>query len=118
MSAKFKMTGNSDKDLFDCAYPEWQEQRESTTFWDDFTIADCFGEDAVRDTCGRCFDSWKNHFKYLTELVCVLNHKIWQHYELGDSLAPVYNELWEVTDGWAKDHLKGDELKFYLYVLD
>lgn len=38
----FGITGRSDKDLFVCFYPEWQEKRVSSTFWDDFSIADLY----------------------------------------------------------------------------
>ena len=31
-----------------------------TTFWDDFTIADLFGEHAIEDTFNRAFKEWKN----------------------------------------------------------
>ena len=48
-----------------------------TTFWQDFTIADNFGVDAVNDTYNRAFNSWKDDYRYLTELVMVLNWKIW-----------------------------------------
>ena len=74
-----------DKDMFMCAYPEWQEQRISTTFWMDFTIADHFGKNAIQDTFNRAFKEWKSNYKYLTELVGVLNHKLWQHYEVGNT---------------------------------
>jgi hypothetical protein len=66
-----------------------------TTFWQDFTMADCFGASAIRETYKRAFNDWKNNHIYLTELVMVLNHKIWQHYETNDVLARVYNELWD-----------------------
>ena len=45
-----------------------------TTFWQDFSIADNFGETAVEDTYQRVFKEWKHDYKYLTELVMVLNH--------------------------------------------
>ena len=48
-----------------------------TTFWDDFSIADRFGVSAVRDTFNRAFAEWKEDYQYLTELILVLNHKIW-----------------------------------------
>ena len=31
-----------------------------TTFWQDFTIADQFGVDAVVDTYNRVFEDWKD----------------------------------------------------------
>jgi hypothetical protein len=53
------------------AYP--YEDGFSTTFWSDFSIADPFGKDAVRDTFNRAFEEWKSDFRYLTDLVIVLN---------------------------------------------
>lgn len=52
-----------------------------TTFWNDFSVADAFGTSAVADTFKRAFEEWKGNYKYLTELVMVLNHKIWQWFE-------------------------------------
>lgn len=110
-----------DKELWSCSYPEWDAQRESTTFWEDFTIADAFGVDAIRDTYNRAFAGWKNNYKYLTELVACLNHKIWQWYEVEgqeSAKARLYSWLWVECDAWAVKHLKGDELSFYAHVLD
>ncbi len=87
-----------------------------TTFWDDFTIAEAFGGNAVRDTFNRAFDEWKGNYKYLTELVMVLNHKIWQHAD--HSLADIYNELWENAYDYGMCNLKDDELQYFLRVLD
>ena len=44
-----------------------------TTFWDDFSIADAFGKNAVEDTYDRAFREWKSNYKYLTELVMIIN---------------------------------------------
>lgn len=49
-----------------------------TTFWMDFSIADRFGIAAVKDTFKRAFKEWRTNVVYLTELVLVLNHKMWQ----------------------------------------
>ena len=48
-----------------------------TSFWSDFSIADHFGEKGIKDTFQKVFEEWKGNYKYLTELVLVLNHKIW-----------------------------------------
>ena len=90
----------------------------TTTFWTDFTIADCFGKAAIKDTFERAFKEWKDNYIYLTELVIVLNHKIWQHYERENDLAPLYNELWEKADEYACTHLKGEELSHFYRVTD
>lgn len=85
-----------------------------TTFWSDFTIADKFGIDAIKDTYKRAFKEWKENYVYLTELVIVLNYKIWEFYEKGDTeYAAVYNDLWEETNEYACTHLKGNELRFF-----
>lgn len=91
---------------------------EKTTFWSDFSIADAFGVDAVKDTYKRAFEEWKHDYVYLTELVMVLNHKIWQWYERNDELANLYNDLWMQADEWANDNLKDDELSYYYRTLD
>lgn len=50
-----------------------------TTFWQDFSIADMYGAEAVRDTYNRAFAEWRSNTEYLCEFVFCLNHKIWQH---------------------------------------
>lgn len=89
-----------------------------TTFWNDFSIADRFGLAAINDTYKRAFKEWKNDYMYLTELILVLNHKIWQYYEKRPEMATLYNTLWENTDQYAKDNLKDDELSYFLRVID
>lgn len=89
-----------------------------TTFWEDFSIADKFGVSAVKDTYNRAFNEWKGNYKYLTELVLVLNHKIWQHYEKNEALANVYNDLWKKAEDYAYNNLKGEELHYYISILD
>ncbi len=92
--------------------------RVETTFWMDFSIADRFGVAAVKDTYKRAFKEWKSNVKYLTELVMVLNHKIWQHYGRDDRLARVYDELWKKADAYGSEHFKGTDAEFYFKVLD
>ena len=79
-----------------------------TTFWEDFSIADAFGESAIRDTYNRAFNEWKQNYKYLTELVMVLNWKIWQYHGKNEQIAQVYNKLWEQADLYACENLKGE----------
>ena len=91
---------------------------QKTTFWMDFSIADKFGIAAIKDTYKRAFNAWKNNHVYLTELVMVLNHKIWQWYEKSEGVAIVYNTLWEEADLWAQENLKGKELEYFYKVTD
>lgn len=89
-----------------------------TTFWSDFTIADAFGIDAIKDTFNRAFKEWKSDYIYLTELVMVLNWKIWQHYKTNELIARVYNDLWEKADAYACENLKGNELTYFYDTTD
>ena len=89
-----------------------------TSFWSDFTIADRFGVNAIKDTYKRAFNEWKDNYKYLTELVMVLNWKIWQFHEKNNQYAEVYNKLWEEADAYACNNLKGDEASYFDWTTD
>ena len=89
-----------------------------TTFWQDFTIADKFGIKAIKDTYKRSFNEWKDNYIYLTELVLVLNWKIWDWYEKDEEVARVYNDLWEKTDKYALDNLQENELNYFINTTD
>ena len=89
-----------------------------TTFWEDFSIAEAFGINAIRDTFERAFSEWRENYKYLTELIMVLNHKIWQWYEKNKSLANLYNDIYNIADGYAIENLKDEELNYFYSVTD
>ena len=92
---------------------------EKTTFWLDFSIADGFGESAVRDTYERAFNEWKSDIRYMTALCIVLNHKIWQLYQTHEKLARVYDELWKKCDGFILDGEEvGDDYKYRNFTED
>ena len=104
-------------------FPQWPiteltGYEPKTTFWLDFTIADALGADAVKDTYNRAFDEWKTNHVYLTELVIVLNWKIWQHHETNEPLAKIYNDLWTIADAWARENLTGAELEYFYQMTD
>lgn len=89
-----------------------------TTFWQDFTIAEVFGEKAIEDTFNRAFNEWKTNYKYLTELVLVLNHKIWKFYKTNNDMAKLYDKLWHKADLYATSELKGEGLDYFYRVTD
>lgn len=94
------------------------EERVSTTFWMDFSIADAFGVDAIQDTFNRAFEGWKSNYKYLTELAMVLNHKCCDWYEKNNTYSELYSDLYYQVRDYAYDNLKGEELDFYYRVTD
>ena len=89
-----------------------------TTFYEDFSIADKFGANAILDTYKRAFRYWKHDHKYLTELVLVLNWKIYEHYQKNDRFANIYNDLWNTASQYAEENLKGEALQYYYSVTD
>lgn len=89
-----------------------------TTFWRDFSIADAFGLSAIQDTYNRAFNEWKNDYKYLTELVMILNWKMWSHYEKNEQYAKLYHVLWSETNKYAYGHLNGEEFSYFYRVTD
>lgn len=89
-----------------------------TTFYTDFSIADKFGVDAIKDTYKRAFNEWKTNTEFVTELAMVLNWKIWRWHEHNNEYAQLYNELWQKTDKWCMDHLKGQNLTYYIQTTD
>ena len=92
--------------------------KQITTFWRDFTIAEPFGEDAIKDTFNRVFKEWKKDYKYLTELVMVLNWKMWIWNEFDLDISMLYQELWGKADEYACNHLKGEELSYFYRTTD
>lgn len=109
-----------------CNIAEQLGYNMKTTFWQDFCIADGCGLydtdkaiDAIKDTYKRAFDEWKDNVEYLTELVMVLNWKIWEWVSLeNENIGRAYDKLWREADGWACDNLKGDDLSYFLKTTD
>ena len=90
-----------------------------TTLYQDFTIADAFGVDAVRDTYNRVFNEWKHSVEFMTELSLVLNHKIWEHYHKQDSkLSFAYDTLWKQHDEWCMTNLSDENIAYYIKITD
>lgn len=89
-----------------------------TTFYTDFSIADKFGVDAIKDTYNRAFNEWKTNTEYLTELVMVLNWKIWRWHQHNDEYAELYDQLWRKSDQYCMKHLKGSDLTYYIQTTD
>ena len=107
---------------FQITIPKWNitelnGYEPMTTFWQDFSIADKFGNNAIADTYRRAKSEWKDNYKYWTELCLVLNHKIWQWHERDRQKAILYDKLWreadEMTSGWSDE-----KQEYYFQVTD
>lgn len=87
--------------------------KSQTTFYMDFTIADAFGVDAIKDTFNRAFKEWKDNVVYLTELVIVMNMKCWDWYEKNNEYSELYGDLYYQARDYALDNLKGEDFDYY-----
>lgn len=86
-------------------------------FWQDFTIAERYGEKAIKETYERCKE-WKDNPEYWGALVLTLNHKIWAYYETDVKLAEIYNGLWEEAQDWGYGHFKGKDMEVFFHIID
>lgn len=90
-----------------------------TTFWNDFSIADRFGAEAIKDTYKRARVEWERDRVYGAELLMILNHKCWYWYgKQNKELSKLYAKLWEEYHDWVLDNWKGEDLKYYLRIID
>lgn len=90
-----------------------------TTFWEDFSVAELFGEEAIRDTYERAKAEWGHDRTYGTELSMILNHKCWYWYEEQDmKLSQLYAELWGEYHNWVLENWRGEDLGYYLRMVD
>jgi len=85
-----------------------------TTFWSDFSIADAFGANAIKDTFNRSFRDWKNNIEYVTELACVMSWKSCAWYNKNNEYSKLYSNYYHKVDEWCMTNLKGNELQYYL----
>ena len=94
--------------------------KQITTFFEDFSIADNYGLEAIKDTYKRGFKTAKAlGYKYLTEFVMILNWKSWEHHGNNDKeKTELYIDLYEEADKYALDTLKGEELRYFLDTTD
>lgn len=90
-----------------------------TTFGMDFSIADAFGVEAIKDTYKNGLEYALSDAKYFAEFVMVLNHKIWEWYQVNEEIARVYDTLWRKADNMINDkHFSKEEIRYILNYLD
>jgi hypothetical protein len=88
-----------------------------TTFYTDFSIADKFGIESIRNTFDNTFESWKEDYKFLTELAMVLSWKSFEH-EKDNDLCKLYSKLYYIVDSYACENLTKEELSYYFRTTD
>lgn len=89
-----------------------------TTYYEDFSIADAFGVKAIMDTYKHAMEYANSNYKIKTELVMVLNWKIWEHYETNEEYGRLYNKLYEDLRYECYNTFKGEKLKYFIRTID
>lgn len=90
-----------------------------TTFWMDFSIADAFGVEAIKDTFNRAFDAWKNNIVFVTELAMVMSWKSCYYYGKNEQYMTLYSELYHKVDDWCMSNIDDiNDLMYYLITTD
>lgn len=89
-----------------------------TTFYMDFSIAEKFGVEAIKETYTDAFNGWKSNVVYITELTMVLNWKIHRWWQVNEEYAKLYDELWSELDSWCCENLKGKDLEYFYKTTD
>ena len=99
---------------------QFTDYKPITNFWDQFSISDMNGEKAIIALYKRLLTECKTDYKKLTELVMVLNHRIWLYHSIPghERLAQVYDTLWKNADEYACNNLKDDELLYFYRTTD
>lgn len=90
----------------------------TTTFFEDFSIAEEFGVQAIKETWQNAFKSWKHNHVYVTELAIVMSNESCWWWDKDNEKSLLYAELYRMTDEYAMNHFKGAELAFYINTTD
>ena len=89
-----------------------------SSFWEEFSIAEDYGPEGIHHHYDIVFEQYKDNLKYLTELVLVLNIKIFIWYGVDDTIGKMYEDLYVDADAYALSSFEGDDLHYYLHTLD
>lgn len=129
----FDEKGNAQEKTFKFRkLPEWGMAKTigyepKTTFWQDFSIADLYGLNAIHDTFRRAFREWQDNVVYVAELALVLNHKGCFYYAASEqhdnnerlyALSQTYFAMFQAVHDYAHDHFTGDDADYYFNVTD
>ena len=96
------------------------DYRSITDWWNRYSIADSRGSACVKTLYRDTFEQAKKDYKLLTELVMILNHRLWYWHSLNpsNSMVSLYDMLWQKTHNYAIEELSDDEFSYYSSVTD
>lgn len=95
------------------------DYKRITTFASDFAIAECYGDDSIKDTYRRASKEWIEDYKFFTELALVLNWYCWFWYDNGEpGLSALYSDLFYKSKdtfykAWGDKKTDSESLRSY-----
>lgn len=100
-----------------------------STFWNDLSIAECFGWKNIQDTWKNVTMHWGDNTQMYTEFVICLNHKCWEHYgriehpvqfsaEQHETLSRCYSELYYKACDYVAKHWNDEQKRYYYRITD
>ena len=95
-----------------------------TTFFGDLSIAEWYGDESVKETYHNVVESWGGSVEFFTEFVMCLNHKGWEHHQLGKNdekrmkLSKLYFDLYEKVSRFVEKNFDEKGLEYYYRVTD
>jgi len=103
---------------FEAMADECGYQRK-TTFYNDLSIAECYGVKGIRETYDNVVRNWLNDVVYFTEFVMALNWKSWCWDSRGDDeFTLLYIELYEKAAALAYETFKDEDLTYFVRTID
>lgn len=106
------------RDLIDWNPVEMTGYEPKTTYYSDFSIAEAYGVNAIKDTYRRAIKYWGTDIEWMTEIAMVLNWKSWEHSTTDSDLANLYAEMYYDHAEWVNEHFSGDDLAYYYRTTD
>ena len=115
--------------IFDWNIEVLSGYKPKTTFYSDFSIADRFGLNAIKETFENAFNSWKSDVEYITELAMVMNWKCWEHWhrtkkelepfcQNHNEIGQWYKDKYYWMLDWADENLKEEDLQYFYSTID
>lgn len=92
-------------------------------FWQRFDLAELGGENVIKDVAKVSFDEYKDKIEWLTMLVMVINHKSWNHHDIGNSklcslYADLYYKYYEKAIDYLDENNREEDLRYFIRTLD
>ena len=89
-----------------------------TSYYFDFSIAEAYGIEAMEETLDNAIKFWKDDYKVLTELVMVLNWKMFEHNKGSEQMLDFYYKNYIMLSNYCENNFTKKQLQYYYKTTD